>query len=50
VAHGGPSELTFKSMLEHLLRAEFDVDPASVGAEGFLRNNRVYAYWAFSAR
>ena len=37
--------LTFNSMLEHLLRGEFDVDPAVVGVEGFLRDGRVYAYW-----
>jgi hypothetical protein len=37
--------LTFNSMLEHLLHGHFDVDPEAVGAEGFLRDGRVYAYW-----
>jgi hypothetical protein len=36
---------TFNSMLQHLLHGRFDVDPATVGPEGFLRNGRVYAYW-----
>jgi hypothetical protein len=38
-------ELTFNSMLEHLLRGEFDVDPSIVGIEGFYRDGRVFAYW-----
>jgi hypothetical protein len=42
---GGPLELTFNSMLEHLLHGQFDVDPKIVGLEGFLRNGHVYAYW-----
>jgi len=38
--------LTFNSMLDHLMRGQFDVDPQVVGAEeGFLRNGRVYAYF-----
>jgi hypothetical protein len=37
--------LTFNSMLVHLLHGRFDVDPASVGIEGFLRDGKVYAYW-----
>lgn len=37
--------LTFNSMLEHLLHGRFDVDPATVGLEGYLRDGRVYAYW-----
>lgn len=37
--------LTFNSMMEHLLHGNFDVDPAVVGKEGFLRSGRVYAYW-----
>jgi hypothetical protein len=37
--------LTFNSMLEHLLRGQFDVDPSIVGEEGFYRDGRVFAYW-----
>jgi hypothetical protein len=37
--------LTFNSMLEHLLRGQYDVDPNIVGTEGYLRDGRVYAYW-----
>jgi hypothetical protein len=38
-------EPTFNSMLEHMLHGQFDVDPASVGDEGYLRDGRIYAYW-----
>jgi hypothetical protein len=38
-------DLTFNSMLEHLLHGQYDVDPNVVGAEGYLRDGRVYAYW-----
>jgi len=38
-------DLTFNSMLDHLLHGQFDVDPQMVGSEGFLRNGHVYAYW-----
>lgn len=41
----GPFARTFNSMLDHLLRGRFDVDPAIVGPEGFARDGRVYAYW-----
>src|SRR5208337_1007156 len=37
--------LTFNSMLEHLLRGQFDVDPQAIGDDGYLRNGHVYAYW-----
>lgn len=37
--------LTFNSMLEHLLHAQFDVDPAAVQYEGFGRDGRIYSYW-----
>lgn len=37
--------LTFNSMLEHLLRGEFDVDPAAVQYEGFAHDGKVYSYW-----
>ncbi len=39
------SSLTFNSMLRHLLHGEFFVDAEAVGAEGFLRDGHVYAYW-----
>jgi len=44
-ADGHGLGLTFNSMLESLLRGRFDVDPATVGLEGFGRDGRVYAYW-----
>jgi hypothetical protein len=37
--------LTFNSMLQHLLRGQFDVDAQAIGKEGFARDGRVYAYW-----
>ena len=40
-----PLNLTFNSMLDHVLRGRFDVDPRTVGYEGFSRGGRVYAYW-----
>lgn len=40
-----PLDLTFNSMLDHLLRGRFDVDPAIVGREGFTVHGRVVAYW-----
>ena len=40
-----PNGLTFNSMLLHLLRGHFDVDPAAIGAEGYLRDGKVYAYF-----
>jgi hypothetical protein len=40
-----PIRLTFNSMLEHLLRGQFDVDPQVIGGDGFLRDGHVYAYW-----
>lgn len=38
-------DLTFNSMLDHLLRGRFDVDPAIVGREGFAVRGQVMAYW-----
>jgi hypothetical protein len=35
----------FNSMLLHLLQGRFDVDPAAVGDEGYLRDGAVYAYF-----
>lgn len=40
-----PLDLTFNSMLDHLLHGRFDVDPAIVGREGFAVGGRVVAYW-----
>lgn len=40
-----PYGFTFNSMLEHLLRGQFDVDAAAVDGEGFIRNGKVYAYF-----
>jgi hypothetical protein len=34
--------MTFNSMLEHLLRAEFDVDPATIDGDGFLRDGKTF--------
>lgn len=44
----GPGEgldLTFNSMLEHLLSGRSDVDPQIVGPEGFQVGDKVVAYW-----
>jgi hypothetical protein len=43
--HPATFGLTFNSMLDHLLRGEFNVDPDAVRVEGFLRDGRVFAYW-----
>ena len=40
-----PLELTFNSMLDHLLRGRFDVYPGTVGREGFTIHGQVMAYW-----
>lgn len=40
-----PLDLTFNSMLDHLLHGRFDVDPAIVGREGFAVGGHVMAYW-----
>lgn len=40
-----PHGTVFNSMALHLLDGRFDVDPASIGDEGFLRNGAVYAYF-----
>ena len=37
--------LTLNSMLEHLMRWQFDVDAGDVSLEGYLRNGHMYAYW-----
>ena len=41
VSHG----LTFNSMLLHLLRGTFDVDPQTIGDEGIVHNGLTYAYF-----
>src|SRR5665213_3042301 len=41
----GSYGLTFNSMLLHLLQGRFDVDPDAVGAEGYLGDGAVYAYF-----
>ncbi|HEX3881416.1 MAG TPA: hypothetical protein VHW66_02040 [Stellaceae bacterium] len=40
-----PHGTVFNSMALHLLDGRFDVDPASIGDEGFVRNGAVYAYF-----
>jgi hypothetical protein len=37
--------LNFNSMLLHLLQGRFDVDPAAIGYEGYLRDGAVYSYF-----
>src|SRR5690348_9369522 len=37
--------LAFNSMLEHMLRGSFDVDPAAITYEGMVRDGRTYAYF-----
>jgi hypothetical protein len=37
--------MAFNSMLEHLRRGEFDVDPAAIGFEGVVRNGKTYTYF-----
>lgn len=40
-----PHGLVFNSMALHLLHGQFDVGPASIGDEGYLRDGLVYAYF-----
>jgi hypothetical protein len=37
--------MVFNSMLEHLLRGEFDVDPTAISFEGSLRDGKTYTYF-----
>jgi hypothetical protein len=37
--------MAFNSMLEHLRLGEFDVDPAAIGWERFVRNGKTYTYF-----
>jgi len=39
---------TFNSMLDHLVHGQFDVDPNTIGTEGFLRNGHVYSYFGIT--
>jgi hypothetical protein len=41
VTHG----LVFNDMLTHLLQGRFDVDPPTIGDEGYLRDGAVYSYF-----
>jgi len=43
-----PMNRTFNSMIDHLVHGQFDVDPNTVGTEGYLRNGHVYAYWGIT--
>ena len=40
-----PHGLVFNDMLLHLLQGRFDVDPAAIGDEGYLRDGATYAYF-----
>src|SRR6266568_7774833 len=40
--------LTLNSMLLHLLDGTFDVDPATIGPEGFVRDGLTYAYFGIA--
>ena len=40
-----PLGLTFNSMAVNLLQGRFDVDPAAIGIEAFVRDGRTYAYF-----
>jgi hypothetical protein len=43
-----PINLTFNSMLDRLVHGQFDVDPNTIGNEGFLRNGHVYSYFGIA--
>jgi hypothetical protein len=45
VLEGESFGMTFNSMLAHLLRGEFNVDPIVIGHEGFVRDGKTYAYF-----
>jgi hypothetical protein len=40
-----PAGLTFNSMLSHMLRGRWDVDPDAIGMEAFVHDGRSYAYF-----
>ena len=43
----GPDDfgLTFNSMLDHMLRGRWDVEPTTIGFEAFVHDGRTYAYF-----
>jgi hypothetical protein len=41
----GQYGLVFNSMALHLLKGSFDIDPNSIGTEGFFHDGRTYAYF-----
>ena len=43
----GPTELgmSFNSMLEHLQRGQFDIDPQAIRFEGYVHNGKTYSYF-----
>jgi len=43
-----PVNGTFNSMIDHLVHGQFDVDPNTIGREGYLCNGRVYAYFGIT--
>jgi|SRR5271166_5377187 len=42
------NNLTFNSMLLHLLRGRFDIDPTIIGNEGLVREGVTYAYFGIA--
>jgi hypothetical protein len=43
-----PVNMTFNSMLNHLVHGQFDVDPKIIGKEGFIRNGHTYTYYGIT--
>jgi hypothetical protein len=37
--------MAFNSMLEHLRHGKFDLNPVTIGPDGFVRNGKTYAYF-----
>jgi hypothetical protein len=40
-----PMGMVFNSMAEHLVHGSFEVSPAAIGFESFVRDGGTYAYW-----
>jgi hypothetical protein len=40
-----PLGMVFNSMAEHLVHGSFEVDPAAIDFERFVRDGKTYAYW-----